>query len=149
MKNRHFWIQIAALSSAVALAIALLFAVFGAATVAADPGPAAQVPAALPTGNPIQSSDPRSAQAQEETYEGVVTDTHCGAKHEARIDKTASDCTRACVHAGEHFALVDGDKVYILNGDLERLKRSAGQRSKIVGRLIGDTISVSAITAGI
>jgi hypothetical protein len=130
--NRRFWIEIVALSSGVACALALLLATFGAATAAEDTSP------------PNQASV-----AHAQTYEGMVTDTHCGAKHEAAIGKTASDCTRACVHGGAQFALVNGDKIYILSGDLARLKLSAGQRSKIVGTLNGETITVSSITAGI
>jgi hypothetical protein len=140
--NRRFWIEIIALSSGVACALALLFATFGAATAAEDAntpdqGPASRASAAQP--NP----------AQEQTYEGMVTDTHCGAKHEATIGKTASDCTRACVHGGANFALVNADKIYILSGDQDTFKRSAGHRSKIVGTLNGETIAVSSITAQI
>jgi len=140
--NRRFWIEIVALSSAVACALALLLATFGAATAAEDTGPPEQPSATRPS-----AAQPNPA--QERTYEGMVTDTHCGAKHEAAIGKTASDCTRACVHGGAQFALVNGDKIYILSGDLARLKLSAGQRSKIVGTLDGETITVSSITAGI
>jgi hypothetical protein len=141
--NRRFWIEIIALSSAVACALALLLATLGIATVAVDPEPA-QASAARPTATPAQP-----AQTPDQTFEGMITDTHCGAKHEAAIGKTASDCTRACVHAGAQFALVNADKIYILSGDLETLKRSAGRRSKIVGTLSGDTIAISSITAGI
>jgi hypothetical protein len=58
---------------------------------------------------------------------------------------SAADCTRACVHSGERFALVDGEKTYILEGDEAALKRMAGQRVKIVGTLNGGTISVSSV----
>jgi hypothetical protein len=129
VKANRFWIEIIAISSAVACALALLLATLGAATAAADPA--------------------QPAQTQEQTYEGMVTDTHCGARHEAAIGKGSSDCTRACVHAGAQFALVNGDKMYTLTGDLETLKRSAGQRSVIIGTLNGDTIAVSSITAKI
>jgi hypothetical protein len=80
-----------------------------------------------------------------ETYEGIITDTHCSAKHSAVIGKTAADCTILCVRAGEQFALVDGDTTYILDGDLVALKRVAGQRVKITGALSGGKISVTAI----
>ncbi len=140
--NRRFWIEIIALSSAVACALALLLATLGVATATGEPALSAQ------------ASEPNAAAAQpaatqEQTYEGMVTDTHCGARHDAAIGMGSSDCTRACVHAGAQFALVNGDKIYILHGDLETLKRSAGQRSVIVGILNGDTIAVSSITAKI
>ena len=53
--------------------------------------------------------------------------------------------TRACVHAGEHFALVNGDKVYVLEGERELLKRAAGERITLAGTLNGNTISVTAV----
>lgn len=91
-------------------------------------------------GKPSQSSA-----AATQSYEGVITDTHCGAKHSAAIDKAAADCARVCVHGGEQFALVDGDNVYVLEGDLEVLKRMAGQRVRITGNLNGKTIAVSSV----
>src|ERR1700674_535166 len=84
---------------------------------------------------------------QSQTYEGVVTDTHCGAKHSAAIGKTAADCTRACVHGGEEFALVDGDTIYKLDGDQMLMKRVAGQRARVVGTLDGNKLKVISISA--
>ena len=75
----------------------------------------------------------------------MVTDTRCGAKHSAAFGMTAADCTRVCVRAGEQFALVDGETVYVLEGDTAALKRAAGQRVKIVGSLTGSKISVSSV----
>jgi hypothetical protein len=85
---------------------------------------------------------------QTESYEGVITDTHCGAKHSAAIGMAAADCTRACVHGGEQFALVDGETVYLLEGGMEALKRVAGQRVRIVGTINGNTISVASVVPG-
>lgn len=83
-----------------------------------------------------------------QSYEGMITDTHCGAKHSAAMGQTAANCTLACVHAGEQFVLVDGDAVYLLEGDMIALKQVAGQRVKIVGTLNGTKISVrSVVTA--
>ena len=78
----------------------------------------------------------------------MITDTHCGAKHSAALGMAAAECTRTCVHGGEQFALVDGDSVYVLEGHVEALKRTAGQRARIVGILIGNKISVSGVAAG-
>jgi hypothetical protein len=147
--NRRFWIEIVALSSGVACALALLLATFGAATAAEDTSSPDQASVAHAAAQPTPAAAAQPNPPQEQTYEGMVTDTHCGAKHEAAIGKTASDCARACVHGGAQFALVNGDKIYILSGDLARLKLSAGQRSKIVGTLNGDTITVLSIAAGI
>ena len=75
----------------------------------------------------------------------MITDTHCGAKHSAAIGKAAADCARVCVHGGEHFALVEGDSVYVLEGDTDALKRMAGERVRIIGSLNGNTIAVFSV----
>ena len=81
-----------------------------------------------------------------ENYEGIVTDTHCGAKHSAAVGLSAADCTRACVHSGESFALVDGEKTYRLKGEEAALKRVAGERVKLTGTLTDNTISVGSVS---
>ena len=150
MARRRVWIEIFVLSATVACGLALLLAMFGAATAAEDSAATPQ-----PSPNPalvvqtaVAASPVPSPQQQGQIYEGMVTDTRCEAKHEAAIGKTASECARACVHAGAQFALVNGDKMYILTGDLEMLKRSAGRRAKILGTLANDSIAVSSISAG-
>ena len=120
-----------------ALLIASPRATVGAGAV---PGPEAERPAQP---SPIQSSA-----IQGETYEGIITDAHCGAKHSATVGMSAAACTRFCVHSGEHFALVDGDKTYTLEGNDSALKRMAGQRVKVLGTLSGQTISVASVGAG-
>jgi len=77
----------------------------------------------------------------------MITDTRCNAKHSAVIGLAASDCTRTCVHSGEHFALLDGDAVYTLQGEEDSLKKLAGERVKITGTLTGSQISVASVAA--
>jgi uncharacterized low-complexity protein len=120
-----------AIVGAIACALTLLMATLG--------GAAAEE---TESGQPAQSSA-----AQPQTYEGMITDTHCGAKHSADKGRTAGDCTRVCVHGGERFSLVDGDKVYVLEGSPAALKRVAGQRVRIAGTLNGATISVASVAA--
>jgi hypothetical protein len=80
-----------------------------------------------------------------QTYEGVITDTRCGAKHSAAIGRTATDCVLTCVRGGEQFVLVDGDNTYPLEGDLIMLKRGAGRRVRLVGTLSGRKILVRSV----
>jgi hypothetical protein len=89
-----------------------------------------------------------SSAMQGEKYEGMITDTHCNARHSAAIGLSAADCTRACVHGGDQFALVDGDNVYVLDGDAAMLKKMAGQRVQIAGTLNGNKISVLSVASG-
>jgi len=134
MKTNRIWIETAALGTAMACALALLIAVLAAGTVAvAGPGGSDQAD--------------ESASVRQRTYEGMVTCTRCGAKHSAKLARTATNCTLTCVHGGASFALVDGDKLYQLDGDSNVLKRHAGQRTRVVGVMRGEAIAVSSIAA--
>jgi hypothetical protein len=117
----RFWIETIALVSMIACVLALLIATLGAVA-----GAAAKEP----------ESGQSGASSTARTYEGMITDTRCGAKHSAAISRTAADCTMACVRGGEQFVLVDGDTVYFLEG---------GQRARIVGTLNGRRISVASV----
>jgi hypothetical protein len=99
------------------------------------------------TSEPLSAAVTQSSGMPSEVYEGVITDTHCGAKHSASIGMAAADCTRVCVHGGEKFALVDGDTVRLLQGEPAALKQVAGQRVRIVGTQNGNTISVESVRA--
>jgi|SRR5580658_955632 hypothetical protein len=129
MKTNRVWIEILVLGTAVACALALLFATLGAAA-----GAAGEVGA-------------RPQAPTEQAYSGMVTCSRCGAKHSAALGHSATTCTRVCVHAGANFALVDGDVTYLLDGDLNVLTRVAGQRARIVGALRGKTIMISSVAA--
>jgi hypothetical protein len=128
----RLWIKFLAAISGLVCVLVIFFAMVGAAT-----------------GNVSEDSSAaqatQTAAADLQTYDGVVTDTKCGAKHMPALHESAADCTRACVHAGEKFSLVDGDKVYTLEGEPEMLKRAAGERVTIAGTLNGNTISVASV----
>lgn len=139
--TKRFWIgMLAVLSFAVCV---LAFSV-ASPSPRKDAGARAETPAA--TAPESQSEQVSSQTVQTESYEGIITDTHCGAKHSAAVGLGAADCTRTCVHSGEHFALVDGDTAYALKGDEAALKRAAGQRVQIGGTLTGHTISVASVS---
>jgi hypothetical protein len=133
MKVHRFWVEIVMVGTVVACGLALLLATLGAVAGAAI-GAFGQSQV-----TPVIT---------EHTYEGMVTCSSCGARHSAKLGETASDCTRKCVRIGGQFALVDGDKIYLLEGDLNSLKRVAGERARIIGTATGNTIRVSSVTAG-
>ncbi len=141
------WIELAATIFGIACVLAVFFVTVGAAS--RDDSDGSEQSAAITSQAPSSPSAksaamaPRSAEAQ--PYEGVVTDTHCGAKHSADGALSAAGCTRSCVHGGQHFALVDGDKVYVLEGEAEMLKQAAGERVTVMGRLNENTISVASV----
>ena len=140
MKTNRIWIESVALGTATACALALLIAVLASGTAAvtgrSGSGQANE-------SGPVQTNE--SGSVQPRTYEGMVTCARCGAKHSAKLARTASNCALTCVHGGSKFALVDGDKLYQLEGDLNILKRLAGQRARVVGVMRGDAITVSSI----
>ena len=77
----------------------------------------------------------------------MITDAHCGAKHRLP-DRGSAECTRICVTRGFNYILIDGDKVYGLQGDIVKLNRMAGERVTITGSLHGRTIDVVSMSDG-
>jgi hypothetical protein len=86
-----------------------------------------------------------SGAASVHTFAGMITDSRCGARHRMNSGKTSAECVRSCVRHGAHYVLVDGEKVYALEGDPAELEKLAGERANIVGMLEGDTIKVKAV----
>ena len=128
----RFWFETIALVCGIACALALLFAALGAVAGAA-------------AGDPESGQVGPQSTIRVQTFEGVLTDTQCGAKQSAAMGKSPADCTRACVHGGEQFALVDGDVLYVIEGDPLVLKGAAGQRVRVSGTLNGKKISVASV----
>lgn len=141
MKAKHFWIEIVIVPAGTACALALLLACLGAfAAVAAAPKPpqAAQLATTQPPTNEGQ---------QQQIYEGMITCSRCGARHSADSGRTAGDCSRVCVRRGAQFALVKGEKTYVLDGNVAQVQKLAGQRARVIGAASGNTISVSSAAA--
>jgi hypothetical protein len=136
MKAHRVWIEIVLVGTAVACGLALLLATIGAMTAAASPA----------TGQTASAAADR--QGSVENHEGMVTCSRCQARHPASAGRTATQCTLACVREGARFALIDGDKTYILDGDPVVLKKVAGQRARVAGPVRGDTIQVAAAGNG-
>jgi hypothetical protein len=88
--------------------------------------------------------------ANGKTFTGTVSDAMCGAKHEMPGD--AASCTRDCVGKGSKYALVVGDKVYILDttdkAALAALDKQAGAKVKVTGTEKDNTITVTSVVAG-
>src|ERR1700683_2566076 len=131
LAKTHFRVERKGRVRAVAYTLTLIIAILG--TV---PCTAAAEPQSVPT----LGIAPQS-------YEGMVSDARCAAKHSAAMGQTATKCTVACVRSGEQFVLIDGDRVYLLEGDLIALKQVAGQRVRIVGTLNGTKLAVTSVTA--
>ena len=134
MNANRFWIEIITLCVGAAFAVALTFAIIGAAVASGQ-----------------NSEPPKSAArpaARQQTYVGMVTCSRCLAKHSSKLGATATECTHACIRDGATFTLVDGDQTYALEGDAAALKRVAGERARILGARKGDTIAVASVAPG-
>jgi hypothetical protein len=85
-----------------------------------------------------------------QTFTGEVGDAMCGRKHMAG-EGTPAQCTHTCVSHGSKYALVVGEKIYILDTAdktaLATLDQQAGKNASVTGVLNGDTIEVSSVAA--
>ena len=85
---------------------------------------------------------------RKQTFTGEVGDAMCGRKH---MEGTPAECTRTCVAHGSKFALVVGEKIYILETSdkaaLAALDRQAGKNVTVTGVLNDDTIEVTSVAA--
>jgi hypothetical protein len=129
MKTHRVWFEILAYGTGIACALALLIAMLGAAA-GTDPETNA---------SPVPS--------EQRTFDGMVTCSRCGARHSAKMGKAADVCVRMCVHDGGSFALVDAESTFLLDGDLDAIKKLAGQRAHVTGTLSGNTIKIASIAA--
>jgi hypothetical protein len=131
MKN-HSWsalvLYCAVATVAAGLALAMLFVSVTAVYSAAQP-----------------ASQASEAGVPAQTFSGVITDAHCGAKHKSS-DKSPAECTRSCVQNGSHYVLVDGDRMYRLDGDIVQLNQLSGQRVTVTGRLEGNNIHIATMS---
>jgi hypothetical protein len=78
------------------------------------------------------------------TFSGMITDSHCGARHRRNTRQSSTDCALACVRKGSTYVLVDGGQRYTLIGGDSALSQLAGQRANVTGTRQGDTIIVDA-----
>jgi hypothetical protein len=83
---------------------------------------------------------------RKQTFTGEVGDAMCGRKH---MEGTPAECTHTCVSHGSKYALVVGEKIYILDTTdktaLAALDKQAGKNATVTGVLNGDTIEVSSV----
>jgi hypothetical protein len=105
--------------------------------------------AALACSVSLFSSIPAQA-ASKQTLTGEVGDAMCGTKHMPG-EGTPAQCTRSCVSHGSKYALVVGDKIYVLNTSdkavLALLDQQAGKKATVTGTVNDTAIDVSTAVA--
>lgn len=133
-KNRSWW-ALVAFCTTTALVVALGLGIFF-----------ASASVAFAIGRSVQAASPAQAGDDQQTVAGVITDSHCGARHEDST-RSPAECARMCVRNGSKYVLVDGDKIYELQGDASQIAPLAGQRVSISGKLSGQTLRIDSIHA--
>jgi len=98
-------------------------------------------------GEPVEAAAPETHEPGERMFAGLVTDDHCGARHDMDSGMSPTECTKMCVRNGSRYVLVEGDKRYALAGTESKLDGLAGQRAKISGTLAGNTIKVDSTSS--
>ena len=147
MKKHRSWISLVGYCIAAVLVSSLAFAtiVAGASVALADHQAAGAV---SDDGREIAPATP-PAPPTGTTFRGMVTDSHCGARHMRNSHQNASECARACFRHGASYVLVDGDQRYTLVGGESDLSKLAGERANVIGTLQGSTILVNSASAAI
>jgi len=75
-------------------------------------------------------------------FNGLVTDSYCGARHRRYPNLAPAECAAACIRDGATYVLVNGDRRYKLTGSTDALQKFLGTRANVRGRLRGDTVWV-------
>ena len=139
MNNRRAWFGLIAFCVTPALLFALGAAVLFMGAAFAFAGSDAAKPVAAAT---HQADNPR-----ERVFAGLLTDDHCGARHDMDSDMNPTECTKMCVRNGSRYVLVEGNKRYALAGNESQLDALAGQRVNVAGTLNGNTIKVESTSS--
>ncbi len=80
------------------------------------------------------------------TWEGLVTDTHCGTNCQRTSAMTPDRaCVRRCVKQGSKYGLWYGNHVYLLEPQSKALKFAA-ENVRVTGDMANDTINIKSIT---
>jgi hypothetical protein len=79
------------------------------------------------------------------TWDGFVTDTHCGTNCQRTSAMTPDRaCVRRCVKRGSKYGLWSGDHVYVLEPQ-SKASRFAAENVRVVGNISNDVITIQSI----
>jgi hypothetical protein len=86
-----------------------------------------------------------SVAALAEEMTGYISDSHCGAKHNA-VTAANSKCVDGCLKGGGDPVFVSDGKVMKFDADsVAKAKAFAGQNVKIDGTMDGDVMKIASI----
>ena len=79
------------------------------------------------------------------TWDGFVTDTHCGTNCQRTSAMTPDKaCVRRCVKAGSKYGLWHGKSVYVLEPQAQAAKFAA-ENVRVTGSMVDGTIHIQSI----
>jgi hypothetical protein len=82
---------------------------------------------------------------ESKTWDGFVTDTHCGTNCQRTSAMTPDRaCIRLCVKRGSKYGLWYGNHVYLLEPQFEASK-FAGDKVHVVGKISNEVITIKSI----
>ena len=131
MRQHRTWLSLLSYCLLMALGAGLVFAIIvagGSVALASHQGATEAADAAE-----RETAPATSAPRLESKFTGVITDSHCGARHMRHSNMTPEECARACYRKGASYILVDGDRRYTLIGGEEALNKLLGQRATVTG----------------
>jgi hypothetical protein len=143
VKKHRSWISLLGFCIAAVLASSLAFAtIVAGASVALSSHRADEA-----SGEGAREASPATPVARVgRSFTGMITDSHCGARHR-NSHQTAAECARSCFHHGASNVLVDGERRYTLVSGEESLSKLAGERANVIGTVQGDAILVDSAAA--
>ena len=151
-KGHSPWLLVIFCTIATLIAALVLAGVFAGASVAfavagESSRPNEARPKAAEAANPApQAVSQATVDSPQETFSGIITDSHCRARHAPSFEKNPSDCTLLCIRNGSEYALVNGERSFRLQGDGHELGKLAGERVNLVGSLARGVIKVSSVS---
>jgi len=137
VRRNRTWFSLLSYCVLMALAAALVFAIIIAGGSVAL---ASHQNAAADEGKDVSPATP--APQAGTTFTGMITDSHCGARHRRKSNMTSADCARACFRKGASYVLINGNRRYTLIGGEGSLDKLIGERAKVTGTLQDDAIVV-------
>jgi hypothetical protein len=146
VEHHRSWISLVGFCLATTLAAAITFAIIvagGSVALASHQGADANSGSEAPRGAAPLTPAPQVGTK----FSGMITDSHCGARHMSSSRQNSAECARACFRKGAGYVLIDGDRRYTLVGAEDALAKLAGERVNVFGNLRGDTIIVDSVEA--
>jgi hypothetical protein len=141
VKKNRTWFSLLSYCLLLALGAALIFAIIMAGGSVALASHQSSTDAAEPSDGNVAPATPTPQVGTK--FTGMITDSHCGARHMRHSNMTPAECAQACYRKGASYVLIDGNRRYTLIGGEGALNKLLGERATVTGtRQGGEAILV-------